>query len=424
MALRTPEPLAPASIETVKRLWSEPSVQNAMALAKSGNPDAIKMQVELCEIPAPTFHEEVRAARIVEIMNSCGLTDVTIDGIGNVVGRMEGTDASGPLLAIGAHMDTVFPEGTDVSVHQEGSHYAGPGIGDNCAGLRAMLEALRCLKEAGIKPKGSILFIATVGEEGLGDIRGSKYLFDKSGLPIDGFIAVDNTDVGRILYGAVGSHRFRFTVKGPGGHSFGAFGEVPSAIHAVCLAGAKIAHLQVPAEPKTTFTIGTIKGGTSVNTIAAECSVEVDVRSLEMAPLLEAEAFIKKAFEEAVEEENAIWGITDEDRKLQLVIEPIGDRPAGQLPDSCSVLQAARAAQAELGIPLTNYGFSSTDANKPMSMGIPSTCLSAGGVQKRSHTIRETFDDINSWQGPQLIMLTALALVGCEAAAPMLAKRS
>ena len=416
-------PISAQAENALRTIAGLPEVRKALQSIHDRTDQAIRLQVELCEIPAPTFREEVRAKRIVELMHECGLEDVSIDGIGNVVGRWQGTDPQGPLLAIGAHMDTVFPEGTDVTVRQEGNRYYGPGIGDNCAGLRAVLETLRAMMAAGIRTKGSILFMGTVGEEGLGDIRGSKYLFDKSGLPVDGLLAVDNTDVGRILYGAIGSHRGRFTVTGPGGHSYGAFGATPSAIHAICIAGAKVAYLKAPQDPKTTFTIGTIKGGTSVNTIAAECSVDVDIRSLAMEPMLALEKEIRGAFAAGVEEENRIWGITDPEKQLRLVEEMIGDRPAGLRPHDCPVLQASRAAQAELGIPLTNYGFSSTDANKPMSMGIPSTCLSAGGKQMRTHTVHEYFDAVDIHLGPQLIMLSALALVGTDATDPMLPVR-
>ncbi|MBE5692607.1 MAG: M20/M25/M40 family metallo-hydrolase, partial [Sutterella sp.] len=207
-------PISAQAENALRTIAGLPEVRKALQSIHDRTDQAIRLQVELCEIPAPTFREEVRAKRIVELMHECGLEDVSIDGIGNVVGRWQGTDPQGPLLAIGAHMDTVFPEGTDVTVRQEGNRYYGPGIGDNCAGLRAVLETLRAMMAAGIRTKGSILFMGTVGEEGLGDIRGSKYLFDKSGLPVDGLLAVDNTDVGRILYGAIGSHRWRFTVKG------------------------------------------------------------------------------------------------------------------------------------------------------------------------------------------------------------------
>lgn len=418
-------PLRADVLKRLEALKHHPAVDAALRDLEAHAPQAMELQKALCEIPAPTFHEEVRAAEIVRLMKSFGLEDVSIDAVGNVIGRFPGRGTGPrPLLAVGAHMDTVFPEGTDVTVRREGNRYYGPGIGDNCAGLRAMLETLRAMTAHGLATEADILFVGTVGEEGNGDIRGSKHLFSSDPAP-DGFIAVDNTDTGRILHTAIGSHRWRCTVTGPGGHSFGAFGEVPSAIHAVCLAGVRIAHLKVPKEPKSSFTIGTIRGGTSVNTIAPSCSVDIDIRSYENPPILETERAIRTAFEEAIAEEHAIWGITDPAKMLRVEFEQIGNRPAGRRPDDCPVLQAARAAQSVLGIELTNYGASSTDANMPVSLGIPATCLSAGGVQKRTHTVDEYYDDINPHLGPQLILLTVLALAGSVDAGlkPLLPKR-
>lgn len=401
----------------VLNLKNTPAVSNALDITFNEVDFSMQEQIDLCEIPAPTFEEATRANEIVQRMKQYGLTDVHIDEIGNVIGRRPGKK-NGPVLAIGAHMDTVFPAGTNVKVRQEGQRYYAPGIGDNSSGLRAILQVIRSLNQAHIETAGDLIFIGTVGEEGNGDIRGSKY-FNKSN-HVDGFLAVDNTDVGRILRGAVGSHRWRISIDGPGGHSFASFGQVPSAIHAMCLAGARLAHIKVPSEPKTTFTIGTIRGGTSVNTIAPHCEVDVDIRSLDNDILLEIESTILNCFEDAIEEENRIWNIQDEKFQLKLTKTAIGDRPAGLRPDNCPVLQASRSAQKALGIPLTNYGFSSTDANMPVSMGIPATCLSAGGAQYLTHTVKEYFDKIDIHLGPQLILLTALALVGTAEFPPVL----
>ena len=301
-------PLLPEYDEPVKALFEKPRVQQAMKLLDEGAEASMVMQCELCEIPAPTFHEEVRAAEIARRMKALGLKDVTIDEIGNVIGRRPGK-GNGPVLAIGAHMDTVFPEGTPIKVRREGDRYWAPGIADNCCGLRCLLETIRAFEETGVETEGDIWFVGTVGEEGNGDIRGSKHLFNGTN-HIDGFLAVDNADMGRLLYAAIGSHRYRFTVTGPGGHSWTNFSECPSAVHAMCLAGAKVAHVKVPEGPRTTFTIGTIKGGTSVNTIAASCQVDVDMRSLDDANLAALEKMIFKCFEEGVAEENAIWGLS------------------------------------------------------------------------------------------------------------------
>ena len=412
--------LDPEIYAGIERLKASPKMAKALQIAFDEADFGMQEQIELCEIPAPTFEEGVRAEDIVRRMKAYGLTDVTIDDIGNVIGFRPGK-GNGPVLAIGAHMDTVFPAGTDVTVRQEGNRYYGPSIGDNCSGLRALLQIIRSLNKADIQTEGDIYFVATVGEEGLGDIRGSKHFVATH--KIDGFLAIDNTEIGRILRGAVGSHRYRVTIEGPGGHSYGNFGEVGSAIHAMCIAGNMIAHLKTPSDPKTTFTIGTIKGGTSVNTIAPSCTVEIDMRSLDNDALLKIEAEILACFDKAVAEENAIWDITDPAKQVKWKKEGIGDRPAGMRPADCPVLQVSRSALEALGQKLTNYGVSSTDANAPVSMGIPATCLSSGGIQYKCHTIHEYFDKVDIHLGPQLLILTAVGLVGCEGFKAVLPKR-
>lgn len=414
-------PLSEEVLAQVKKLAEKPEVKAAMEQAAREVDRAMEEQIELCEIEAPTFHEEVRARRVAELMRAYGLTDVVTDPIGNVVGRRPGK-GNGPVLALGAHMDTVFPAGTDVKVRREGNIYRAPGIGDNCSGLRALLQILRMFNDQKIETEGDILFVGTVGEEGNGDIRGSKALFDGT-RHIDGFIAIDSTDVGRVLNGATGSHRWRLSVDGKGGHSYAEFGRCPSAIHAICRAGAKVGCFKVPADPKTTYTIGTIKGGTTVNTIAAHCEVEVDMRSVSNEELLKLEARVLKAFEEAVQEENDFWGITDESLKLKLTKTQIGNRPAGMRPDDCPVLQTARSAQKALGIELTKYMCSSTDANAPMSLGIPSTCLCSGGRGVNAHSVTEYFEKVNTQLGPQLVFLTAAALTGACGEKPVLPVR-
>ena len=210
---KIPGPMDEAVLATVRTVARDARMQKALAIAHDRAEEAMALQVHISEIPAPTFEERTRAEEIVRLMKEAGLEDVSIDEIGNVVGRRPGRNPEGPLLAIGAHMDTVFPAGTDVTVRREGNTYYGPGIGDNASGVRTVLEAVRALNEAGVETQGDIWFCTTVGEEGLGDIRGSKHLFrEKNAVnKIDGFLAVDNSNIGRILFGAIGSHRWRFT---------------------------------------------------------------------------------------------------------------------------------------------------------------------------------------------------------------------
>lgn len=420
-------PNAPALNESVlaqsRRIADIPAVKAALKQAVDQADFAKQEQIRICEIASPTFHEEVRAKEIVRLMKEYGLEDVVIDPIGNVVGRRPGrlsqAGKPAPVLAMGAHMDTVFPEGTDVTVRKEGDVYYGPGLGDNCSNLRSMLQVIRMLNDNNIQTEGDLLFVGTVGEEGNGDIRGSKALFDGS-RHIDGFLALDSSDPGRILCGATGSHRWRVTIVGKGGHSYADFDKVPSPIHAMGRAIAMIADIDVPADPKTTYTVGTITGGRTVNSIAETCQVQVDMRSVNNDELLGLEAKVLATFEKAVEKENARLKVTDPDLMLHIEKEQIGNRPAGVRPDDCPVLHASRSAQKLLGIEMNRYMCSSTDANAPMSLNIPATCLSSGGIGRGAHTLKENFVFKDIHLGPQLAMLTALALVGINEEAPLL----
>ena len=396
----------------MKVLATDPKIQKGLQIAKDQASFAMQEQVELCEIASPTFEEATRAKEIARRMEQYGLTDVSIDEIGNVVGVRKGT-GNGPVLVIDAHMDTVFPMGTDVKVRREGDTYYAPGIGDNTSGCRALLQLIHCFNEADIKTEGDILFVGTVGEEGNGDIRGAKFIV-KGDRQVDGYIAIDSFSEGVVVNGGVGCHRWRVSIDGKGGHSFMDFSQIPSAIHAMCHAGHLIDHLVPPSEPYTTFNIGTIKGGTSVNTIAPHCEVDIDIRSISNDELLKLEAQIFEALDAGVEEENKRWGITDPEKMLTLTKTQIGDRPAGSRDGGCPVIQCALSAQKVLGIELTQYGPSATDANAPISKNIPAACLGSGGLSEKFHTLDEYFVDRDSYKGPQLVFLAACMLVGVE----------
>lgn len=399
-------------LQAMKVLATDPKIQKGLKIAKDQASFAMQEQVELCEIASPTFEEATRAKEIARRMEQYGLTDVSIDEIGNVVGVRKGT-GNGPVLVIDAHMDTVFPMGTDVKVRREGDTYYAPGIGDNTSGCRALLQLIRCFNEADIKTEGDILFVGTVGEEGNGDIRGAKFIV-KGDRQVDGYIAIDSFSEGVVVNGGVGCHRWRVSIDGKGGHSFMDFSQIPSAIHAMCHAGHLIDHLVPPSEPYTTFNIGTIKGGTSVNTIAPHCEVDIDIRSISNDELLKLEAQIFEALDAGVEEENKRWGITDPEKMLTLTKTQIGDRPAGSRDGGCPVIQCALSAQKVLGIELTQYGPSATDANAPISKNIPAACLGSGGLSEKFHTLDEYFVDRDSYKGPQLVFLAACMLVGVE----------
>src|SRR5277367_3378169 len=274
---------AAAVAQDAARLAEDPTVKAALEAVKKNEPHFIEEQVRICEIPAPPFKEEVRGKELERLFKQAGLENVRVDKAGNVIGVRPGA-AAHPNLVLSAHLDTVFPEGTDVKVKREGNVLKGPGIGDDCRGLVVMLGVIRALDDAKVQTPGTITFVADVGEEGLGDLRGMKELFYTSLKgQIDKFVSVDGTGLG-IVHVGVGSNRYRVTFKGPGGHSFGAFGMV-NPIQAMGRAIAKIDAFEVPKEPKTTFNVGRVGGGTSVNAIPFEAWMEVDMRSADAASL-------------------------------------------------------------------------------------------------------------------------------------------
>ncbi len=398
-----------------------PEVQAALAQARAEHEQRIAEQVALTETPAAPFGEEARAQLFAELLRKCGLPDVTRDAIGNVIGRIKGRQA-GPVLVIGAHLDTVFPEGTDTRVRREGSVLHAPGISDDAAGLACALQAARCLVPLREKLLGDIVIVGTLGEEGNGDLRGVKALFAADN-DYDGMLAIDSASVHRILKGSVGCKRFRVIFEGPGGHSLHKFGITVSAIHALARAITKVNSLQVPASPVYTFNFGVIRGGTSVNAIAACAEAELDVRSYTQPALESFIARIKECIESAAEDENNRWGASPENR-VRVRIEQIGDRPAGVNADDASVIQAAYGAQMKLGIALEKYAFAATDQNIPLFYGLPATTLGAGGTEANNHALTEWWDSTDAWQGPQLVVLTALALVGVAGACdPILEKK-
>jgi acetylornithine deacetylase/succinyl-diaminopimelate desuccinylase-like protein len=303
-----------------------------------------------------------------------------------------------------AHLDTVFPEGTDVKVKRDGTTLRAPGIGDDCRGLAVVLAVARAMVTHNLQTPGTITFVGTVGEEGLGDLRGVKYLF-REGMKgqIDRFVSVDGTGLG-ITHIAVGSLRYRITYKGPGGHSYGAFGMV-NPIQALGRAMSRIADFEVPREPKTTFNVGRIGGGTSVNSIPFEAWAEVDMRSADPSALEFLHAKFQKAVDDAVIEENKRWG----SKQLTVDKQLVGDRPAGRTAADAAIVVAAVSATKALGLPVS-LDEGSTDSNIPMNMGIPAITIDGGGRGTGAHALDESFDTTNSWQGTQRALLIALAL--------------
>ena len=401
ISTQTPAP-APNQIS------SSPQVRRALDYIKTTEPEAINEQIKICEIPAPSFKEQQRAAYFKQRFTALGLKNVRIDREGNVIGERPGA-SSGPTLVLAAHLDTVFPEGTDVKVKREGALLKAPGIGDDCRGLTVILSVARALNEAKIQTQGTIIFIANVGEEGLGDLRGVRHLFkEELKGKITHFISVDGTGLG-ITNGAVGSNRYRVTFSGPGGHSYGAFG-LPNPIHALGRAIEKISRFEVPKKPKTTFNVGRIEGGTSVNSIAHTAWMEVDMRSESAMELAKIDAEFKRAVQAALDEENTFWS---HEKKLTVEVKLVGERPTGEQAPDAPIVQAALAANAALDIK-AELGASSTDSNIPISLGIPAITISGGGKGRGAHSLDESFETTDSHLGTQRALLTVLGIVGVK----------
>jgi len=392
-------------------------IKKLMDAIKSDHDRTIQELRTITEIEAPPFKEQKRAEHVLNRFKEVGLTDAAIDSAGNVVGIRKGS-GSGPTLVVSAHLDTVFPEGTDVKVKEQDGKLLAPGIGDDTRGLAVVISWIKALNEQKIKTVGDIMFVANVGEEGLGNLKGMKALF-KEHKNIDGMVGLEPGVGDKVLTQGTGSHRYEVSFSGPGGHSFGAFGKVPSAIHAMGRAIAHIGDVQVPTDPKTTFTVGTVGGGTSVNTIAGDAKMAVDIRSNDTKSLLEAERNIMAAIDKGVGEENKRW---KSEAKITSEAKLIGDRPAGTTPKDSAIVKAALESIALAGGKgETRAG--STDANVPMSLSIPAIILGSGGKSGGSHSLKEWYDPTDAWKGSQVAFTTVLSLVGVEGVSkPLLEK--
>jgi len=388
---------------------SNQGVQRAMEHIVAIEPQSRRDLIELTEIPAPPFEEQARAERFAEMLREAGLTDVSIDDVGNVIGRRPGRSGD-RVIAYSAHLDTVFPAGTDVTVRYDDEKMYAPGIGDNTRGLVTVLGVLRAMEHAGVETDADILFVGNVGEEGLGDLRGVKHLFRNGAERIDTLIAVDGGESTRIVYGGVGSHRYRVTFKGPGGHSWGAFG-LANPHHALGRA-IQIFDVNAPAitavGEKTSYNIGRIGGGTSINSIPFESWMEVDMRSGDQDKLDDIDEVLQAAIEQALQEENA--GRLD-GPALTVDVDRVGTRPAARGDSTLPIVQRAMAATLAFGVQPT-LRISSTDANLPISKGVPAVTMSRGGVSGNSHAPDEWWQNDEGHVGIQIGLVTLLAEAG------------
>lgn len=400
--------------DNVSTIYSNTLVQEALEFIKKDHENTVKEQVELCLIPAPSHHEESRAKKVYEKMLDYGLDDVYMDEVSNVIGIKKGT-SSGPRLVVSAHLDTVFSE-TEINLEVVNGVIHAPGIADDTRGVAELLGIIRAFKEVPLKTIGEIVFVANVCEEGLGDLKGVKHIFSNDS-NINGLITIDGTGVESIVYEGIGSYRYEVIYNGTGGHSFGDFG-LPSTNHALGRAISEIADLETKEDPKTTFTVGVVEGGTSVNSISGKSSMLIDLRSNSKIELDLLENELIEILKKAALKENKRW---NKEEMITVEINKIGSRPVGiQSPDS-PVVQTAMASMSILGLEPKLLGPSSTDANYPISLGIPAISTGRGGKSGSIHTLKEWFDPKMAYLGPQKTLLNILSLVGLdEITKPML----
>ena len=397
----------------VERLAKNKQVKAAFDHIGAQKDQTTEDLITLTEVLAPPFMEEERGKVFGKMLQEAGVDSIWTDKVGNVIGLRKGTSGESGYVGVDAHLDVVFPEGTDVTVQKVGDTLKAPGIGDDTRGLAMLISMLKAMNKAKIKTQKDILIVGSVGEEGLGDLRGMKYMFNESGLDIDSWIAIDGGSLGRISNAGLGSKRYKLVVKGPGGHSWGAFG-LANPHHAL---GKAIAVFSKNAWdytsgdiPKTSFNVGRIGGGTSVNSIPFESWMEVDMRAIDPENLDEIEVIFKNSVEKAITEYNAS-GVRDQ---VAYELIKIGDRPSGELSPSLPLIQRTMAATQYFGA-TPSLGRGSTNINIPVSKGIPSVCIGRGGKGGGAHSLHEWFlNDEPNDESIQLALLITLAQAGLE----------
>jgi len=373
----------------IATILAHPAFAAAHESLRAGHDRLVEEIITLTEIPAPPFQEARRAAAFLDMLRGHGLEEVQLDGIGNVTGIRRGR-GNGQMVALAAHLDTVFPEGTDVTVRREGTKLFAPGIGDDTRGLAVLLAFIRALDAGGIETEQDLLFVADVGEEGKGDLRGIRYLFAEGPYRdrIAAFFTFDSPEMESIVTQGVGSHRYRISFRGPGGHSFSAFGTVnPAHVMADVVAG--MARWSVPKEPRTTYCASVFGGGSSINAIPEEVWAEIDLRSASQEELNRLDSDLHMLIAAAVEAENA----RNDTSHGQITVDArrVGTRPAGSTPEAAPILAACAQALVAFGFEM-KPGAGSTDANMPMSLGIPAVKIGTGGSGGRAHTLDEWID--------------------------------
>jgi tripeptide aminopeptidase len=403
----------PSIQQEVARLAAAPELRSAYNWFRAQEPQLAHWQLEMARIAAPPFGEAARGAWLAERFQQIGLDDVHTDDVGNVFGVHPGFGRR--YVALSAHIDTVFPAGTPLNIRQQGSKLYGPGVSDNGAGVTALLAVAAVLRAVRIRHALPFLFIGNVGEEGEGDLRGMRHIFSaplwKDSIAYS--LVLDGAGSDTIVAEALGSRRFEVIVRGPGGHSWSDFG-APNPIVVLSRAIQEFTQIQVPPAPKTTFNIGVIRGGTSVNSIPESASMRVDIRSTSMAEMERLERALRLALDHAVEDESHAAEMKSQSRRPQGVsceVLIIGNRPAGELDPDARILHVMRAVDAQLGN-VAQVQRASTDANIPLSLGREAVAIGGGGSGGGAHTLQEWFDCSAREMGLKRILLTLLALAG------------
>ena len=405
---------APSVQQEVSRLAASPEVRSAFNWFRTQEPQFLHWQMEMARIAAPPFGESARGAWLAERFREVGLDDVRIDDVGNVFGTHPGFGRR--YIALTAHIDTVFPANTPLNIRQQGSRIYGPGVSDNGAGVVAVLAIASLLRTVRIHHALPFVFIGNVGEEGEGDLRGMRHIFSTPRWKdsIAHTLVLDGAGADTIVAEALGSRRFEVIVRGPGGHSWSDFG-APNPIVILAKAIETFAATTVPAVPKTTFNVGVIRGGTSVNSIPESASMKVDIRSTSMAEMERLEHSLRRALNRAVEEETLTAEMRSTAQKraagVSCEVVPIGSRPAGELQNGARILQVVRAVDAQLSNS-AQVQRASTDANVPLSLGLEAIAIGGGGSGGGAHTLQEWFDSNGRELALKRILLTMLALAG------------
>ncbi len=420
------EPFANSAFSRVTALAELRTVHSAFAWLHANPKTIMDLQAALAAIPAPPFGEQARSAWIAARFRLAGLSQVETDEIGNVFGWLPAAnlpaESTGPVVVLSAHLDTVFPPETPLHPKVDGDRLQVPGACDNCAGVSGMLAIAHALTQSHVELAAPLLFLGNVGEEGEGNLRGVRHLYRPSALAgrIAAHIVLDGAGAEAAVTQALGSRRFRVTIIGPGGHSFTDAG-TPNPIAALASALSVLTRTPLPsnleeAAPRTTLNLGTIHGGTSVNSIPESAQASIDFRSTSPEQLVLLEVALHRAVEDAVEECNAqAKSLARHERGLlAFTIDLIGDRPAARLPEDSPLLETLRAVDRHLGL-RTEQRLSSTDANIPLALGVPALSMGAGGEGGGAHTLAEWYSARDRETGLKRVLLLVLAMTGWAA---------